>query len=138
MAAETQLIPRKDVRTLFSNIFAIQEVHEAFLKLIESAMESTTGRIISDAFVHSVKCFSVYAEYSCRLPAAQRRFKELTDEVRPLPCPVGHASILVLLSFLYYFSFSPWLAHRLLLVVDSGLMTAAFRATAERRGEGGV
>jgi hypothetical protein len=46
------------------------QVHRGFLKLIESEMESKTGRMISDAFINSIECLRLYGEYCCKMPAA--------------------------------------------------------------------
>lgn len=45
-------------------------MHSGFLELIEAEMSSTTGRMISDAFINSIDCFRLYGEFCCRMPAA--------------------------------------------------------------------
>eukprot|EP00037_Helgoeca_nana_P003013 m.37519 g.37519 ORF g.37519 m.37519 type:complete len:958 (+) comp13110_c0_seq1:229-3102(+) len=55
---------------LFANVFELAKVHSGFLELIEAEMSSTTGRMISDAFINSIDCFRLYGEFCCRMPAA--------------------------------------------------------------------
>mmetsp|Transcript_6705 Transcript_6705/g.17286 ORF Transcript_6705/g.17286 Transcript_6705/m.17286 type:complete len:987 (-) Transcript_6705:1216-4176(-) len=75
--AAPDLVSEQDRLVLFANAFQLMEVHSGFLELIEAEMRSTTGRMMSDAFINSIECFRLYGEYCCRMPAAIDKYEEV-------------------------------------------------------------
>ena len=51
---------------LFANTFELLEVHIAFDKLLQRALASKTGRVLSPVFEKSLDCFTAYV-VACRL-----------------------------------------------------------------------
>lgn len=66
-----------DKKVLFANTFELLEIHTAFQKLLQRALSSTSGRVISPVFEQSLDCFTAYGEYCCRMMKAIDRYEEL-------------------------------------------------------------
>jgi len=83
LKAHTKIVNDDDLTVLFANIFELQGIHKAFLKLIEAQMQSSSGRMLGNAFIHSIECFRAYAEYCCLMPAAIERYEALRAKSQP-------------------------------------------------------
>lgn len=67
-------INRGDCKTIFSNVTDILAVHVEFLKDLDRALSSTTGRNISQPFMTNLPKMRVYGQFCCDVPKAMDSF----------------------------------------------------------------
>lgn len=74
---EQSKLSKNDLRTIFSNVGDLLDVHVEFFGLLEKSLASKTGRNISKPFQLCTDKMKAYGQFCCEIPVAITKLKEL-------------------------------------------------------------